>query len=130
MEYCVNSNSAIEFKKRRPTLTLPQKEHRFAFDNEARYYIKKKGTGFYFGNALAFQKLYNIVCVSLCHSFDCNPYSVYNPYAIADRLSCGYQTFVADKMIIGVSIGYEARFIGFYEPVYSSQIGLHFGFVK
>jgi hypothetical protein len=130
LEYCRNDNGVNGVRASGRVLDLPDKEHRYAFSYGFRYYFKKAGSGFYLGNAVAFQRVRNELTVSNCHPINCNPYSVGNRNTFADRFTIGYQTFIDSKAIVGMSIGYEFRkswFLGFTR---SPQIALHIGFAK
>jgi hypothetical protein len=136
LEYCRNDNgvnglraSGINFGGGKP-LDLPDKEHRFAFSYDFRYYFKRAGSGFYLGNAVAFHRVRNVLAVSNCEPVNCNPFSVGSWSTFADRFSIGYQTFIDSKAIVGLSIGYEIRPYFSSGYIRSPQIGLHIGFAK
>jgi hypothetical protein len=132
LEYCVNDNAIHELKTLFNNINLPDKEHRFAFSYDFRYYLKQAGSGLYFGNAIGFQKLKN---AELIYGTDCincpnNGYSLHDTYALSDRLTFGYQELIDNKWVAGISVGYEFRVPGFYRLISSPQISIQLGFAK
>jgi hypothetical protein len=132
LEYATNDNIVKSLMTITRFPDLPKREHRFAFLYDFRYYFKKAGSGFYVGNAVGMQRVYNDVSYQSCNNGLCPPYYIHKSLTIIDRLSVGYQTFFTPKTIVGISLGYgfeyRVKSYGHFGRV--PQIAIHFGLVK
>ncbi len=132
IEYSRNNNPIFELKKRYTDINLPEKEERFSFFYETRFYKSKAGSGFYFSNSTAFQKQVNSELSFLHDCINCpdHSYFIYDTYAPSERFNIGYQRFINKKLNLGIIIGYELRLIFFKQLSHGPQMSIQIGFGK
>lgn len=119
------------YVKNNGEINLPEIEERYAFSPEIRYYFTRAGQGFYLSNVSSIQRVRHGY---LNYVYDCmhcpnQSFLLENFFTLSDRLTWGYQKFINQKLLVGVSIAYELR-LGFDGLINSPQISCQFGFGK
>ncbi|MBL7815403.1 MAG: hypothetical protein JNL70_10340 [Saprospiraceae bacterium] len=114
-------------------LTLPEQEQRLALSPEIRYYFKRAGAGWYLSNIANIQYArHSRISYSHIHSYQVrylhSTLGLDNTLMLSDRVGLGYQTFINQKIMLGMCLAYEFR-DGWYKiakgPQFSVQIGFN-----